>query len=168
MNSEKQKKAAKKNIKKAQEKWKNMSSRAKSRAQPKGRARAKPGMGESGNFYRVVVRPKSEFTSFRNHDVGKEGHLERVAGRRKSGSWATHAWLIQKSDAEVDNQGYLQAKNEDVKKLLKRLRTKPRRQKGDIFGAKSRRNVPEKEKPTPAQKRARKENIKKAQKARRK
>ena len=33
----------------------------------KGRARKKPGMGGSGKFYRVVVRPKAEFKIFRNH-----------------------------------------------------------------------------------------------------
>ena len=38
--------------------------------------------------------------------------------------------------------------------------------KADMFEAKPRPNVPEKDKPTEAQKKARKENIKKAQKAR--
>jgi hypothetical protein len=58
----KQRRAAKKNIKKAQAKWRGMSSRAKAKAQPKGRGRAKPGTVGEGKFYRVAVRPKSEFT----------------------------------------------------------------------------------------------------------
>ena len=166
MATKKQKRAARRNIKKAQKKWQSLSSKARSRRQPKGRARAKPGTKGEGDFYRVVVRPKSEFTSFRNHDIGKKGHIQRLAGRRKSGSWDTQAWLIQKEDAKIEN-GYLHGKTKDAKDFISRLRTVPRKVKGDVFEAKSRRNVPEKEKPTAAQKRARKKNIKKAQKARR-
>jgi hypothetical protein len=40
----------------------------------------------------IEVRPKSEFTSFRNHDIGEEGYLIRLVGRRSSGSWDTQAW----------------------------------------------------------------------------
>jgi hypothetical protein len=43
-----------------------------------------------------------------------------------------------------------------------------RRVQGDVFQGRPRKNVPEKEKPTPAQKRARAGNVRKAQKARRK
>ena len=57
---------------------------------------------------------------------------------------------------------------EDAKNLIESLASKPEHVEGDIFKARDRRNVPEKEKPTPAQQRDRKENIKKAQAARRK
>ena len=163
--SSKQKTAAKKNIKKAQAKWKSMTSRARAIAQPQGRARKKPGTGGKGKFYRVVVRPKSEFTSFRNHDVGKKGHVERLAGRRSSVSWATHAWLISKTEATVKGDT-LVGKSKDVRDVLAKLRRKPKKTRGDIFEAGPRKNVPEKAKPTPAMKKARAANIKKAQKAR--
>jgi len=159
----KQRAAARKNIKKAQAKWKSMTHRQHALAQPQGRARKKPGMGGSGKFYRVVVRPKSEFTSFRVQDVGKKGHVERVAGRRSSGSWATQAWLIDKKEAHVASNGYLIGDSQDVKDVFSKLRTKPRHLKGDIFEAGPRVNVPERLKPTPAMKRAQRENIKKAQ-----
>lgn len=161
MASAKQKKAAKKNIKKAQKKWKSMSHRARALAQPQGRARKKPGTGGAGKFYRIVVRPKSEFSSFRNHDIGKKGHLQRIAGKRSSGSWSTQAWLIAKTDAEIKNNS-LVGKTSEAKKLISKLRTKPRRVKGDIFGAKSRKNIPERSKPTRAMKKARSRNILKA------
>ncbi len=167
MVSEKQKKAAIKNIKKAQAKWKSMSHREHALAQPQGRARAKPGTKGTGRFYRITVRPKGKFVSFRIHDVGKKGHLERVAGKRASGSWDTQAWLIGKSDAHME-KGVLVADSKDAKELLSKLQTKPKHIKGDVFEAKPRRNIPEKDKPTPAMKKAQKENIKKAQKARRK
>jgi len=167
MVSSKQRVAAKKNIKKAQAKWKSMTSRQRAIAQPQGRARKKPGTTGKGKFYRVVVRPKSEFTSFRNHDVGKKGHVERLAGRRASGSWATQAWLISKKEAKVVN-GILVGTSKDVKDVLAKLRRKPKKIKGDIFQAGPRKNVPERLKPTPAMKRARAKNIKKAQATRRK
>ncbi len=167
MASKKQKSAAKRNIKKAQKKWKSMSSRQKARAQPQGRARKKPGTGGKGKFYRVVVRPKSEFKSFRVHDVGGKGHIERVAGRRAGGSWATQAWLIAKTDARVSG-GTLVGKTKHAREVLGKLRRKPKKVRGDVFEAGPRKNIPEKSKPTPKMKRAQKKNIKKAQAARRK
>ena len=165
MTSTKQKRAAKRNIKKAQAKWKRMGRRARARAQPQGRARKKPGTGGKGKYYRIVVRPKDEFTSFRAHDVGRKGHIIRLAGRRRNGNWDTQAWLIAKTDARMGG-GKLIGKTTDAKKILAKLRTKPRKVKGSIFKAKGRRNVPERAKPTAAMRRAQRKNIKKAQAAR--
>src|SRR5512146_1812072 len=161
----KQRQAARKNIKKAQSRWRSMSSRQHARSQPEGRNRQRPGAG-GGSFYRVEVRPKTEFVTFRTQDVGGKGHIERVAGKRASGSWATAAWLIGKQDAHVSGRK-LVADSSDAKKLLKKLGSEPVRRSGDRFQAKDRPNVPERSKPTAAQKRARAKNIKKAQAARR-
>jgi hypothetical protein len=162
MATEKQRQAAKKNIKKAQTQWKSMSSSARSKAQPEGRARKKPGTTGEGNYYHVEVRPKDEFTTFRTQDVGEGGHLQRVAGKRSSGSWATVKWLIGKEDAHIE-AGKLVPDTKDAKDLLKKLGSELVRKRGDRFEAKPRRNVPEREKPTAAQQRARRQNIKKAQ-----
>ncbi len=158
--------AAKKNIKKAQARWRSMTSRQHARSQPEGRDRKRPGAG-GGSFYRVEVRPRSEFVTFRTQDVGGKGHIERVAGQRESGSWATVAWLIGKEDAHVA-RGKLVADSPDAKQLLKKLGSEPVQRSADRFDAKDRPNVPERSKPTPAQKRARSTNIRKAQAARRK
>lgn len=165
MVSEKQKSAAKKNIMKAQAKWKSMAAHEHAVAQPEGRARKKPGMGGSGKFYRVVVRDKSDFVMFRNHDIGKKGHIERLAGKRANGRWATVAWLINKKEAHIRNN-ILVGDNDDVKGILQKLRRKPKHLKGDIFEAAPRVNVPERLKPTAAMKKAQSKNIKKAQLAR--
>lgn len=98
------------------------------KAQPEGRGRKKPGTAGEGKYYRIVVRSKEKFVTFRYHDVGEPGGILRLAGRRSSGSWDDQAWLISKQMA----------------------------------------HVPESEKPTPAQRRARSENIRKAQQARQK
>jgi len=161
MATAKQRQAARKNIKKAQSRWRSMSSRQHARSQPEGRARQRPGAG-GGKFYRVEVRPKSEFVMFRTQDVGGKGRIERVAGKRSSGSWATAAWLIGKADAHVSGRK-LVADSRDAKNLLKKLGSEPVRRAGDRFDAKDRPNVPERAKPTAAQKRARSRNIKKAQ-----
>lgn len=165
MATEAQRNAARQNIKKAQAKWQGMSHRQHALAQPQGRARAKPGSIGTGDYFRIVVRPEGQFSSFRTQDVGKPGGLQRVAGHRPSGSWSTQAWLISKDDAHVSGRTLI-ADSQDAKDLLNHLGSKPEHQKGDVFRAKDRRNVPEREKPTVAQKRARSQNIKKAQAAR--
>ncbi|MBI2546789.1 hypothetical protein HYV81_06445, partial [Candidatus Woesearchaeota archaeon] len=103
MATQKQRKAAKRNIRKVLSKWESMSPRSRSKAQPKGRRRAKPRTRGTGNFYRIVVRPEEEFVTFRNHDIGESGHIQRLAGKRSSGTWDTQAWLISKDDAHVED-----------------------------------------------------------------
>ena len=165
MATKKQTQAAKQNIKKAQARWKTMSHREHATSQPEGRGRKKPGTTGKGNYYHVEVRPKDEFTTFRTQDVGEHGHLQRVAGKRSSGSWSTATWLINKEDAHVEN-GKLVPDTKDAKDLLNKLGSTPRHLSGDRFKAQDRPNVTERAKPTPAQTRAQRENIKKAQAAR--
>ena len=165
MATEKQRQAARKNIKKAQAKNEKMSSTQRARSQPDGRSRQKPGSGGQGKYYHVEVREGGEFETFRTQDVGDPGHLQRVSGKRPSGSWATVKWLIGKEDAHVDD-GKLIPDTRDAKDVIKKLGSKPVQIRGDRFEAKPRRNVPERSKPTAAQTRARRQNIKKAQAAR--
>lgn len=167
MATRKQNSAAKKNIKKAQAKWRSMTKREHSLSQPQGRARKKPGTTGKGRFYRIEVRPKNEFVTFRVQDVGVRGDLERLAGKRSSGSWDTVSWLVEKDTAHVDSSGKLVIINPKVKEALaKGIRGPITHIKGDIFKALPRKNVPESSKPTGAQKRAQITNIKKAQRAR--
>lgn len=166
MTTEKQREAARKNIRKAQPAWASMSSRQHAVAQPEGRTRKKPGSGGEGNYYHVEVRRSEDFVTFRTQDVGEPGHIQRVAGKRGSGSWDTVKWLISKDDAHVENE-HLVPDSSEAKDVLAELGAQPVHLKGDIFEAKPRLNIAEDEKPTPAQKRARSGNIKKAQAARR-
>ena len=128
--------------------------------------RAKPGTRGKGRYYRVVLRPKSGFSSFRVQDVGGRGGAERLAGKRANGTWDTQAWLIPKSQAHVSS-GVLVGKTAKIKSILSKLGSRPRRVKADVFRAKPRRDVPESRKPTPAMRRAQRRNIRKAQQARR-
>ena len=133
----------------------------------KAQTRRQPGTTGAGNYYHVEVRPKSEFVSFRTQDVGRKGHIQRVAGKRSTGSWSTAKWLISKDDAHVLN-GRLVPDSPEARKVLNQLGSKPVHTQGDRFKAKDRPNVPERSKPTAAQQKARRQNIKKAQAARNK
>ena len=145
-----------------------MTKRQHSLAQPEGRARKLPGSTGHGKFYHIEVRPKGEFVTFRNQDVGKKGGLERLAGRRSSGSWDTVTWLVNKKIAHVRKNGQLIIDDPKARTMLKQIRGAIFHKKGDVFHTHPVRNVPESEKPTLAMRRAQKRNIKKAQQARRK
>jgi hypothetical protein len=126
--------------------------------------RVKPGARGSGGFFHIQVRPRSEFVTFRNQDVGRRGGIERVAGRRDNGSWDTQKWLIGKSEAHREGK-QLVGDTPAAQKVLRTLGSVPRHLGGDRFVAKPRRNIPESKKPTPAMRRAQRANIKKAQAA---
>ena len=156
---------AKKNIVKAQKAWKGMTGRQRALAQPQGRKRAKSGSTGKGNFYRINVRPKGDFLSFRVQDVGEKGGLERIAGRRSSGSWDTVSWLISKDDARIDSRGRLEITDAKARSVMRSLSGRIVHVKGDIFQAHPRTNVAESAKPTSAMRRAQKTNISKAQRS---
>jgi len=160
MATSKQRTAAKRNVRKAQATWRSMSRTARSRAQPEGRSRRKPGSTGGGDYYHIEVRPKGEFVTFRTHDIGAKGHVQRVAGKRRSGSRDDQKWLISKSDAHVEN-GRLVANTADVAAVLAKIGP-VRHMDADRFKGHPRYNVPEKDKPTTAQKRAQRTNIRKA------
>lgn len=128
------------------------------------RKRAKPGSRGGGRFFHIEVRPAAQFVAFRVQDVGVPGSVERVAGRRTSGTWATAKWLIEKTHAHVDD-GRLVPDSTEAKKLFRSLGSVPVHVDGDRFRARPRRDVPEAEKPTPAMRRAQLANIRKAQAA---
>lgn len=129
--------------------------------------RAKPGARGRGGFFHIQVRPRTEFVSFRNQDVGARGGIERVAGRRANGSWDTQKWLIGKREAHRAGKR-LAPDTAAARKVLSQLGSAPRHLGGDRFIAKPRRKIPAREKPTPAMRRAQLANIKKAQAALRK
>jgi hypothetical protein len=126
--------------------------------------RAKPGARGTGDYFHIQVRPRTEFFSFRNQDVGGRGGVERIAGQRINGSWDTQKWLIGKTLAHRDGK-QLVADSVAAEKVLAQLGSVPRHLGGDRFIAKPRRDIPEADKPTPAMRRAQLANIKKAQAA---
>ena len=137
------------------------------KAQTPAHRRAKPGSRSGGRFFHIEVRPARHFVSFRMQDVGAPGGVERLAGLRANGTWDTQKWLIEKTDAHMED-GRLVADRAEAKKVLASLGSVPVHVGGDRFKAKPRRDIPEAEKPTPAMRRAQLRNIKMAQAAVRK
>lgn len=117
-------------------------SNSKKPAGGKTQSRGEPGSRGQGDYYHVEVRPIDRFVTFRTQDVGDPGHVQRVAGKRESGSWSTVKWLIDKHDAHVRGD-ILVGDTKDAKNVIKQLGSQPIHKKGDIFEAKPRRNVAE-------------------------
>jgi hypothetical protein len=115
--------------------------------------RAKPGSRSTGRYFHIAVRPAREFVRFRIQDVGRRGGVQRLAGQRTNGTWDTQKWLIEKTDAHVEN-GRLVPDSAAARKVLTSLGSNAIRVSGNRFRAKPRRNIPEVEKPTPAMRRA--------------
>ncbi len=166
MATTRQRQAARRNIKKAQSKWRRMSSQQRAQAQPEGAQRRRPGTTGRGAYYHVEVRPKERFETFRTQDVGQPGGIQRVAGRTGRGAWSDQKWLISKEMAHIEKDR-LVPDSDDARQVLERLGSAPRHIRGDRFTAKPRPDVPERAKPTARQRQARRANIKKAQAARR-
>ncbi|HYE74920.1 MAG TPA: hypothetical protein VEF04_16385, partial [Blastocatellia bacterium] len=128
--------------------------REHSKAQPEGHGRERPGATGEGEYFHIEVRPKGQFVTFRTQDVGEKVGIQRVAGKRESGSWDTQKWLISKQHAHIEND-HLVPDTAEAREALKELGSEPVHMRGDRFKARPRPNVPEEEKPTAAQKRAR-------------
>ncbi len=109
---------------------------AQSRSSQKTGTRAKPGSTGKGDYYHVEVLPKTGFITFRTQDVGKRGHIQRVAGKKSSGAWETVKWLIGKEDAHVRGDK-LVPDTKGAKDLIKELGAQPVHVSGDRFKARS-------------------------------
>ena len=89
MATEKQREAARRNIRKAQAAKKAISDGQHARAQPEeGRKRKKPGTGGEGDYYHVELSPKGDYMTFRTQDVGARGTFSasRASGRTARGT----------------------------------------------------------------------------------
>jgi hypothetical protein len=144
MASAAQRRAAKRNVRKAQAAWRGMSPRAHARRQPSGRA--KPGarrrgfLPHRGAATARVPHPHSGRRQERRHPTRRRQALERVLGCEK--------WLISKEHAHRVGRR-LVPDTADARRILKTLVAPPRHVGGDRFNAKDRPNVPERKKPTP-------------------
>ena len=97
--------------------------------------RAPPG-SKGREYYRVILHSPDRYTTYRIQDVGREGHAQRLAGRKDDGKWETQAWLISKNDAHVENR-VLIPHDLRAKRVLSKL-SQPVKVRGDIFRARER------------------------------
>ena len=119
--------------------------------------RRKPGSTGKGEYYHIEVLPKADFVTFQTQDVGRRGHIQRVAGRRSSGYWSTVKWLIDKDDAHIqDNK--LVPDTKDAQAVIEQLGSEPVRMLGDLFKARPRPNFRQETKSTLGRTRSRRES----------
>jgi len=112
------------------------------KTQVKDPPRRKPGSKGQGDYYHVEVRPGEKFVTFRTQDVGRRGHIQRVAGQRFSGYWTTVKWLIAKEEAHVQD-AKLVPDTKAAKEVIEQLGSPPVHWIGDRFRAKPDPNTPE-------------------------
>lgn len=143
--------------------WREMTPEEHAETPPEGRERQKAGEGGGGEYYRIVLRPKDDFVTFRYQDVGKPGHIKRLAGKHYSGFWDDQAWLISKHDAHQEGDR-LVADTKEARKILETYGPVEHIE-GNIFKGFPR--EPDREKLRRAQQKIRMENIKKVSEARR-
>ncbi len=94
-----------------------------------------------GKYFRIVVRPKSEFkTPDVRKDLIGEG-VVRVAGKRLSGLWDTQAWLISQNEAHMENRRLI-PDTQFARYAVKSLATEPRWVGTNVFRARDRFKIP--------------------------
>jgi hypothetical protein len=105
----------------------------KSRSPRKTTSRKKPGSTGEGDYYHVELTSTRGFEAFRTQDVGRRGHIQRVAGKKADGgSWQTVKWLIGKKDAHRRGNR-LVPDSKGAKDVIEDLGVQPVHISGDRF-----------------------------------
>ena len=102
---------------------------------------------------------------FKTQDIGSEGAIERVAGKRAGGAWSTQEWLIAKDQAHVEH-GTLIGDTVDARRVLTMLGAEPRHIKADRFTIHGPSGMPAEARPTMAPRRVGLTNVQAPQKGR--
>jgi hypothetical protein len=105
----------------------------KSRSSRKTTPRKKPGSTGEGDYYHLELISTRGFETFRTQDVGRRGHIQRVAGKKADGgSWQTVKWLIGKKDAHRRGNR-LVPDSKGAKDVIEDLGAQPVHISGDRF-----------------------------------
>src|SRR5262245_42378236 len=81
---------------KAKTKTKARAKTAKSKPRAKSPARQVTSSAKRRGFFHIEVQPKEAFVEFKTQDIGRDGGIERIAGKRAGGAWSTQEWVIAK------------------------------------------------------------------------
>ena len=138
--------------------------KTKPRAKSTARRRTKPAARRRG-FFHIEVQPKEAFVEFKTQDIGSQGRIERIAGKRAGGAWSTQEWLIAKDQAHVE-RGTLIGDTVDARRVLSMLGSEPRHIKADRFTIHGPSGMPAEARPTLAPRRAGLTNVQAPQKGR--
>ena len=131
---------------------KTAKTKTKPRVKSTARRRTKSAAKRRG-FFHIEVQPKEAFVAFKTQDIGSEGGIERIAGKRAGGAWSTQEWLIAKDQAHV-KRGTLIGDTVDARRVLTLLGSEPRHIKADRFTIHGHTGMPADVSPTLAPRRA--------------
>jgi hypothetical protein len=125
----------KEDYKRTKELWRNKTvARIKARSKSdEFRASKYDNFIDTTSFYQIVVRSKDTFTSFKLFEIYKD-QIYVVNGLQKNGIWCTHCWLVNKTDAKIQNN-QLVATDKKVINLLHALGSMPQKISDNIFKA---------------------------------
>ena len=135
------------------------------KARLKATARRRTKLPEQRGFFHIEVQPKEAFVEFKTQDIGSDGGIERVAGKRAGGAWSTQEWLIAKDQAHIE-RGTLIGDTVDARRVLTMLGAEPRHVKADRFTIHGHTGLPEDVRPTLAPRRGGLTNVQAPQKGR--
>jgi hypothetical protein len=68
------------------------------------------------DYYRIKVRPKNQFSTFRIEHLTENDSIQ-ITGRLADGSWGTQQWLINKGDVRLE-KGKLVADDERIQNAI--------------------------------------------------
>ena len=156
--------AAAKTIARSKTKARAKTTKTRPRAKSTARRRPKSAAKRRG-FFHIEVQPKEAFVEFKTQDIGSDGGIERVAGKRAGGAWSTQEWLIAKDQAHVE-RGTLIGDTVDARRVLTMLGSEPRHIKADRFTIHGHTGMPTDVSPTLAPRRAGLANVQAPQKGR--
>jgi hypothetical protein len=85
-----------------------------------------------GSYYRIIVRPREDFKSFKSETPTINNTIQQINGKNAEGQWSTQSWLIHKDGAHIDS-GKLVPDNKAVRRLLQVLDGHVVHIKDDVF-----------------------------------
>jgi hypothetical protein len=68
------------------------------------------------DYYRIKVRSKNQFSTFRIEHLTENDSIQ-ITGRLADGSWGTQQWLINKGDVRLEN-GILVADDDRIQEAI--------------------------------------------------
>lgn len=87
---------------------------------------------EEGTYYRIIMRPRSNFVSVRSETPTGLNKIQQINGKAPNGQWSTQSWLVRKDGARIENE-VLIGDTKAIRSLLKALNGIVQRTKGDEF-----------------------------------
>lgn len=85
-----------------------------------------------GEYFRIIVRPRKKFLTFKSEPISSDGMLQQIHGQLPDKRWSTYAWLVNKQGAKAQEKT-LVATTTSVTHLFRALNKKIIHVKDDTY-----------------------------------